>query len=114
MKKILPTVVITGLLLAGCAGTPTAPSTPRLSVEESCTFLNGDTFVPSGTPQEQNEQIAQHFQEVADKVDAEISDPIQKMADIMKQVSSTPLGGKTAEQSTQLAEQTNRIGTFCK
>lgn len=109
MKKPLAAVVlVAGMLLSGCA------ATPRLSVVDSCKFLNGDTFVPSGTQQQQADQIAKHYQEVADKVAPELADPIQKMADIMKKVAGTSLGTKNAEQTTQLTEQNNRIGQICK
>ncbi len=111
MKKLVPAVVVVaGLLLTGCA----SGTSPKLSVDESCTFLNADTFVPTGTAQEQAGQIGQHYQEVADKVAPEIGDPIQKMADIMKEVAQTPDGSKTAEQTAQLTEQLNKIGEYCK
>ena len=81
-----------------------------MSVEESCKFLNGDTFVPTGNQKQQADQIAKHYQEVADKVAPEVGAPIQKMADIMKEVAGTSLGTKTAEQTAQLSEQNNKIG----
>jgi outer membrane murein-binding lipoprotein Lpp len=108
VKKLLPAVVIAGMLLAGCAGSP------RMSVEESCKFLQGDTFKPTGNQQQQADQIAKHYQEVADKVAQDVADPIQKMADIMKQVAGTSLGNKSAEQTAELARQNNRIGEVCK
>lgn len=108
MKKLFAAVVIAGLLLTGCAGTP------KMNVEESCAFLNGDTFVPTGNQQQQADQIAKHYQEVADKVAPELADPIQKMADVMKKVAGTSLGTKSAEQTAQLTEQNNRIGEVCK
>ena len=108
MKKLLPAVVIACLLLSGCGGTP------RMSVGESCTFLNSDTFKPTGNQQQQAEQIAKHYQEVADKVAPEVADPIQKMADIMKQVAGTSLGDKSEEQLAELTRQNNRIGEVCK
>ncbi len=52
MKKLLPAVVLAaGMLLAGCSGSAPTPatSTPRMSVDESCKFLNTDTFVPTGS-----------------------------------------------------------------
>lgn len=109
MKKLLPAIVLlAGLLLTGCAGTP------KMSVPESCAFLNQDTFVPTGNQQQQAEQISKHYQEVADKVAPEVADPIQKMADIMKQVAGTSLGAASDEQTKQLTEQNNRIGEYCK
>ncbi|GAA1261779.1 hypothetical protein [Arthrobacter pascens] len=108
MKKLLPAVVIACLLLSGCGGTP------RMSVGESCTFLNSDTFKPTGNQQQQAEQIAKHYEEVADKVAEEVADPIRKMADIMKQVAGTSLGNKSAEQVAELTRQNNRIGDVCK
>ncbi|HSN38504.1 MAG TPA: hypothetical protein VLT34_19340 [Arthrobacter sp.] len=109
MKKLLPAVVLmAGLLLAGCAGTP------KMSVPDSCAFLKTDTFVPTGNQQQQAEQISKHYQEVADKVAPEVAAPIQKMSDIMKAVSGTSLGAKSAEQEKQLAEQMNKIGEHCK
>ena len=108
MKKLLPAVVIACLLLSGCGGTP------RMSVGESCTFLNSDTFKPTGNQQQQAEQIAKHYEEVADKVAEEVADPIQKMADVMKQVAGTSLGNKSEEQVAELTRQNNRIGDVCK
>ncbi|MDR6557731.1 putative phage tail protein [Arthrobacter pascens] len=108
MKKLLPAVVIACLLLSGCGGTP------RMSVGESCTFLNSDTFKPTGNQQQQAEQIAKHYEDVADKVAEEVADPIQKMADIMKQVAGTSLGNKSEEQVAELTRQNNRIGDVCK
>jgi outer membrane murein-binding lipoprotein Lpp len=108
VKKLLPAVVIAGLLLAGCAGSP------KMSVQESCKFLQGDTFKPTGSQVQQADQIAKHYQEVADKVAPELADPIQKMADVMKKVAATSLGDKSAEQLTELKEQNNRIGEACK
>lgn len=108
MKKPFAAVVlVAGMLLSGC-------SAPKMSVEESCTFLNGDTFVPTGNEQQQADQIAKHYQEVADKVAPEVAEPIQKMADIMKKVASSSLGTKSAEQTAQLSEQNNKIGEVCK
>lgn len=108
MKKLLPAVVIACLLLTGCGGTP------RMSVGESCTFLNSDAFKPTGNQQQQADQIAKHYQEVADKVAPEIADPIQKMADVMKQVAGTALGDKSEAQIAELTKQNNRIGDICK
>ncbi len=108
MKKLLPAVVIACLLLTGCGGTP------RMSVAESCTFLSGDTFKPTGNQQQQADQIAKHYQEVADKVAPEIADPIQRMADVMKQVAGTALGDKSEAQIAELTKQNNRIGDICK
>ena len=108
MKKLRPAVVIACLLLSGCGGTP------RMSVGESCTFLNSDTFKPTGNQQQQAEQIAKHYEEVAGKVAEEVADPIQKMADVMKQVAGTSLGNKSEEQVAELTRQNNRIGDVCK
>ncbi|WP_457972537.1 hypothetical protein [Arthrobacter sp. D1-17] len=108
MKKLLPAVVIACLLLTGCGGTP------RMSVAESCAFLNSDTFKPTGNQQQQADQIAKHYEEVADKVAPEIADPIQKMADVMKQVAGTALGDKSEAQIAELTKQNNRIGGICK
>jgi hypothetical protein len=36
------------------------------------------------------------------------------MADIMKQISQSPTGTKTDEQTAQLTEQINKIGQYCK
>jgi len=117
VKKLLPVLaLVAGTLLAGCSGsaTPPATTTPRMSVEESCKFLTTDTFVPKGNDKEKATQIGQHYQEVADKVAPEVSEPIQQMADIMKQVGSSPTGRQTAEQLTQLRQQMDKIGVHCK
>ena len=109
MNKPLAAVVLAAsMLLTGCSGTP------KMSVEESCAFLNKDTFVPSGNEQQKADQIAKHYQEVADKVAPEVAEPIQKMADVMKKVASTSLGSKSPEQTKELTEQNNRIGEVCK
>jgi len=118
VKKLLTAVVLmAGPLLAGCAGPAAAPQTsapPRLSVEESCAFLNTDTFAPSGSAKEQAGQIGQHYQEVADKVAPEVGAPIQQMADVMKEVAASPTGTKTDEQTAKLTEEINKIGQYCK
>ena len=108
MKKLLPAVVVlAGLLLAGCA------ATPKMSVPESCAFLNQDTFVPTGNQQQQAEQISKHYQEVADKVAPEVAAPIQKMADIMKQVAGTSLGRqeRRTDQAAHRTEATRSAST---
>jgi len=94
--------------------TPTPTATPKLSIAESCKFLNTDTFVPSGSAKEQAGQIGQHYQEVADKVAPEVGAPIQKMADIMKQVAASPDGTKTSQQTAELTQEINKIGQYCK
>lgn len=117
MKKLLPVLAVAaGMLLAGCAGsaTPSAPTTPRMSVQESCKFLTTDTFAPTGNDKERAGQIGQHYQEVADKVAPEVSEPIQQMANIMKQVGSSATGRQTPEQLTQLRQQMDKIGEHCK
>ena len=117
MKKLLPAVVLAaGMLLAGCSGSAPTPatSTPRMSVDESCKFLNTDTFVPTGSDKEKAAQIGQHYQEVADKVAPEVAGPIQKMADIMKQVGDSATGIQTADPLTQLRQQMDQIGQHCK
>jgi hypothetical protein len=109
VNKLLPAVVlVAGLLLTGCAGTP------KMSIPDSCAFLNKDTFVPTGNPQQQAEQISKHYLDVVDKVAPEVAAPIQKMADTMKEVSGTSLGAKSDAQTKQLAEQMNKIGEYCK
>lgn len=109
MNKPLAAVVLgASILLTGCAGTP------RMSVEESCEFLSKDTFAPSGNQQQQADQLAKHYQEVADKVAPEVAEPIQKMADVMKEAAGTSLGTRSAEQTQQLTAQNNRIGEVCK
>jgi hypothetical protein len=109
VKKLLPAVVLlAGVLLTGCAGTP------KMSIPESCAFLKTDTFVPTGNQQQQAEQISQHYQEVADKVAPEVAAPIRKMSEIMKAVAGNSLGDRNAEQDKQLAEQLNKVGEHCK
>lgn len=113
MKKSVSAVVIaaataSALLLSGCAGTS------RMSVQESCSFLNSDTFKPTGNQQQQSDQIAKHYQEVADKVAPEIAEHIQKMADIMKKAAGTSLGTRSQEQTQELTTLNNKIGEICK
>jgi hypothetical protein len=115
VKKLLPAVVVlAATLLTGCGGSPAPSATPRMSVEESCKFLNTDTFVPTGSDKEKAGQIGQHYQEVADKVAPEIAEPIQSMSDIMKQVAASATGRQTSEQLTQLRQQMDKIGQHCK
>ena len=118
MKKLAPAAVLaTGLLLAGCAGStpPAASPTPsRMSVDESCKFLNTDTFVPTGNDKDKAGQISKHYQEVADKVAPEVADPIQKMADVMKQVAGSSTGVQTTDQLNQLRQNMDQIGQHCK
>jgi hypothetical protein len=115
VKKLPAAVVLLmGTLLTGCQASGPPPQPARMTVQESCTFLNGDNFVPSGSQKERAGQIAQHYQEVADKVAPEVSAPIQKMADVMKEVAATPDGNQTPAQTDQFREQINRIGEYCK
>ncbi|MET3812456.1 hypothetical protein [Arthrobacter sp. UYEF3] len=123
MKKLRPAVVLTigitgltGTLLAGCSGAaaPPATTTPRMSVTESCTYLNTDAFVPSGSDKEKAGQISEHYRNVADKVAPEVAEPIQQMADIMKQVAASSTGTQTQDQLTQLRQQLDKIGQHCK
>ncbi len=44
----------------------------------------------------------------------EVAGPIQKMADIMKQVGDSATGIQTADQLTQLRQQMDQIGQHCK
>ena len=109
MNKPLAVVVLAvSILLTGCSGPQ------KMSVQESCTFLNQDTFAPTGNQQQQADQIAKHYQEVADKVAPEVAGPIQKMADVMKKVASTSLGSKSPEQTKELTDQNDKIGQVCK
>lgn len=113
MKKLAAAVVLlAGTLLTGCGGSEPGPA--RMSVEESCTFLNGDNFAPSGTQKERADQIARHYQEVADKVAPEVAAPIQAMAEVMKDVAATADGAQTAEQTAKFRDQINKIGEYCK
>ena len=118
MKKLVPAVVVAaGLLLAGCSGStpPAATPTPsRMSVDDSCKFLNTDTFVPTGSDKEKADQIRKHYQEVADKVAPEVADPIQKMADVMKKVADSSTGVQTTDQLNQLRQNMDQIGQHCK
>lgn len=120
MKKLVPAVVVAaGLLVAGCSGStpPAATPTPtpsRMSVDDSCKFLNTDTFVPTGSDKEKAGQISKHYQEVADKVAPEVADPIQKMADLMKKVADSPTGVQTTDQLKQLQQDMDQIGQHCK
>jgi hypothetical protein len=117
VKKLLPAaVLVAGALLVGCAGpaSPAATTAPRMSVDDSCKYLNNDTFAPSGSEKQQAEQTAQHYQDVADEVAPEVAAPIQKMADIMKDFAHSSLATKTPEQTAQLKEQFNKIGQYCK
>ncbi|MCA4134479.1 hypothetical protein [Arthrobacter sp. M4] len=113
MKKhttaVAAAAIAASLMLAGCA-----PGSNRMNVKDSCAYLNNDTFKPTGNQQQQSDQIARHYQEVADKVAPEISQHIQKMADIMKKAAGTSLGTRTPEQTNELATLNNKIGEVCK
>jgi hypothetical protein len=113
MKKHVPALVATAaaaaLMLGGCAA-----GSNRMDVKGSCAFLTNDTFKPTGNQQQQSDQIAKHYQEVADKVAPEISQHIQKMADIMKKAAGTSLGTRSDDQTKELAALNNKIGEVCK
>lgn len=113
MKKYTSAVVAVAaaaaVMLGGCAA-----NSNRMNVKDSCAYLNNDTFKPTGNQQQQSDQIAKHYQEVADKVAPEISQHIQKMADIMKKAAGTSLGTRTDEQTKELATLNNNIGQVCK
>lgn len=105
---VLSAALAAVLLIAGCAGTP------RLSVQESCSFLNQDTFKPEGNQQQQSTQIAKHYHEIAGKLPSEISEPIQQMAEIMDKAAASSLGATTSQQQQELAGHFKKIGEYCK
>lgn len=100
--------VAVALLVGGCAGSA------RMSAQETCDFLEQDTFKPTGNQQQQSRQIAEHYQEVSDKVAPEVSQHIQKMADIMTKAAGSSLGTPSDDQRQELATLNNKIGEVCK
>ena len=77
--------MLAGTLLSGCA------ATPKMSVRKLQVPQPGHLRAHRDD-KEKAAQIGQHYQEVADKVAPEVAAPIQKMADIMKQVAATSPG----------------------
>ncbi|MDQ4492319.1 hypothetical protein RBS60_19145 [Sinomonas sp. ASV486] len=108
MKKTLIAATIAAtMLLTACGGDG------RLSVQESCKLLNSDQFKPTGNQIEQTKQIADHYADMATKVDPSIGTVIQGMADLQKKVAESTTGMATAQQRQQFTDAMNNIGKVC-
>ena len=106
-RSALALALAATMLLTACGGDG------RLSVQESCKFLSTDVFQPTGNAIQQARQKADHYKEVAQKVDPAIGAFIQTMADLEQKVASSSTGVATPEQQKQLADAFNSIGKVC-
>ncbi|GAB4100974.1 hypothetical protein [Sinomonas halotolerans] len=108
MKKTIGAAALAAtMLLTACGGDG------RLSLEESCRLLNEDQFRPSGNQIEQARQIAEHYSELAQKVDPSIGTVIQGMADAQRKVAESTSGVATEEQQQFFIDSLNSIGKVC-
>lgn len=108
MKKMLAAAALAATMLLTACG-----SDGRLSVSESCKLLNGDQFKPTGNQVEQAKQIAEHYTDLAKKVDPSIGTLIQGMADLQKKVADSSTAVATPEQQKQFTDALNSIGKVC-
>lgn len=108
MKKSLAAATLAAtMLLTACGGDG------RMSVQDSCKFLSTDVFQPTGNAVQQARQKADHYKEVAAKVDPAIGAFIQTMADLEQKVASSSTAVATPEQQKQLTDAFNNIGKVC-
>ncbi|WP_422935529.1 hypothetical protein [Sinomonas sp. P47F7] len=95
------------MLLTACGGDG------RMNVQDSCKYLNSDTFKPTGTQLQQAKQIADHYADVAKKVDPSIAGFIQTMADLEKKAADSATGVVGADQQKQIGDALNSVGKVC-
>lgn len=108
MKRVaLAIALATTMLLTACA------SDGRMSVQDSCKYLSNDVFKPTGTQLQQAKQLADHYADVATKVDPSIGTLIQNMADLQKKVADSSTGVIGPDQQKQLSDAYNTIGKIC-
>lgn len=108
MKKSLAAAALAAtMLLTACGGDG------RLSVADSCKMLTNDQFKPTGNQVQQAKQIADHYADLAKKVDPSISTLIQGMADLQKKVADSTTAVATPEQRQQFTDTLNSIGKVC-
>ncbi|GAB3271658.1 hypothetical protein GCM10027449_07640 [Sinomonas notoginsengisoli] len=108
MKKgLLATALAATMLLTACG------SDGRLSVAESCKLLNSDQFKPTGNQAQQAKQVADHYADMATKVDPSVGTLIQGMADLQKKVADSSTAVATPQQQKQFTDALNSIGKVC-
>lgn len=108
MKRgLLATALAATMLLTACGGDG------RLSVQESCKLLSNDQFKPTGNQVQQAKQIADHYADLAKKVDPSIGTIIQGMSDVQKKVADSSTAVATPEQQRQFTDALNSIGKVC-
>jgi hypothetical protein len=106
-KTLTSTALALTLLLTACGGDG------RMSIQDSCRYLQSDNFQPTGTQVEQAKQSAEHFADVAKKVDPSIGVLIQNMADVQKKMADSSAGVLSADQKKQLTDAYNSVGKIC-
>lgn len=95
------------MLLTACGGSD------RMSVQDSCKFLSTDVFQPTGNAIQQAHQKADHYKEVAKKVDPAIGAFIETMAGLEDKIAASSSGLATPDQQKQLGDAFNSIGKVC-
>jgi outer membrane lipopolysaccharide assembly protein LptE/RlpB len=108
MKKTLTAAALAATLLLTACG-----ADGRMSIQNSCKYLSSDTFKPAGTQLEQAKQLADHYADVAQKVDPSIGVLVQKMADLQKKVADSAGGVVGPDQKKQLSDAYNSVGKIC-
>jgi DNA-directed RNA polymerase len=106
-KTFISAALATTMLLTACGGEG------RMSVQDSCKYLSSDAFKPAGTQLQQAKQLADHYADVAKKVDPSIGVLIQNMADLQKKVADSSTGIVGPDQQKQLADAYNNVGKIC-
>ena len=108
MKRgLIATALAATMLLTACGGDS------RLSVQDSCKLLNDDQFKPTGNQIQQAKQVADHYADMAKRVDPSIGTLIQGMADLQKKVAGSSTGVATPDQQKQFSDALNSIGKVC-
>lgn len=108
MKKMLAAAAIAATMLLTACG-----ADGRLSVQDSCKLLTDDQFKPTGNQVQQAKAIADHYAEMAKKVDPSIGTVIQGMADVQRKVADSTTGVATTQQRQQFTDAMNNIGKVC-
>lgn len=108
MRKTLAAAALAATMLLTACG-----ADGRLNVQESCKLLNNDQFKPTGNQIQQAKQVADHYADLAKKVDPSIGTVIQGMADLQKKVADSTTGIATPEQQKQFTDSLNNIGKVC-
>ncbi|MDQ4503839.1 hypothetical protein [Sinomonas sp. ASV322] len=106
-RSLLAAALAATMLLTACGGDG------RMNLQDSCKYLTGDTFKPTGTQLQQAKQIADHYADIAKKVDPSIAGFIQSMADLEKKVADSATGIAGPDQQKQIGDALNSIGKVC-